>query len=466
MMTHAPQVTLLMQCDLVILTHMMLTKFHKLTLLFVSLLMLAACQPIDDAPRLVITPFPSPTAGSVAGGVLLPPADSLPPDSNLISPATAVALAELPTPTPNYAACPVAIEDPPIEDTPPLNAPIVIEEITRFLNDGGSVETLNGTLRDRWQIVRDEDTLRADIDFTGEGTAEVLISYLNPDSRAALLILGCVEGEYRLLYDFEAQDATPLTFIGLGDMNRDLRSDVLFASRVCPPEAEGDEDCELQTRLIAWQASQYRFADLLDAEVLSISAPQINDIDADQVSELVVRLENRGNTASGPLRTGIHIYDWNGEAYVLSVIQLDPPRYRIQVVFEADRAVRERALRDALPLYEQALSPDSDLRAWFNDEAAPLRAYTLYRLMIAQVASQSAQQTQTYQTLVTEYPDPETAPVYVNMARAFLESYQTSGNPSAACDAALALADDSALALLNRYGTRNPTYSRVDLCPF
>jgi hypothetical protein len=86
--------------------------------------------------------------------------------------------------------------------------------------------------------------------------------------------------------------------------------------------------------------------------------------------------------------------------------------------------------------------------------------------MIAQVASQSAQQTQTYQTLLTEYPDPETAPVYVNMARAFLESYQTSGNPSAACDAALALADDSALALLNRYGTRNPMYSRVDLCPF
>jgi len=460
-----------MRYPFVILARMMLTRLHKsaVTLVF-TVLMLSACQPAMDAPRLVITPFPSPTAGSVAVGALLPPVDSLPPDSNLISPATAVALADLPTPTPNFSACPVAIEDPRIEDTPPINAPIVIEEIMRFLNDGGSIETLNRTLRDRWQIVRDEDTLRADIDFTGEGTGDVLISYLNPDARATLLILGCVEGEYRVLYDFEAQDDTPITLIGLGDMNRDLRSDVLFASRVCPLESDTedtqDEDCELRTRLIAWQANEYRFADILDAEVLSINPPQVNDIDADQVSELVVRLENRGNTSTGPLRTGLHIYDWNGEAYVLSVIQLDAPRYRIQVLFEADRAVRERNLRDALPLYEQALSPDSDLRAWFNDEAAPLRAYALYRLMIAQIAAQSAQQTQTYQTLITEYPDAESAPIYVGMARAFLESYQTSGNPSAACEAALALADESALALLNRYGTRNPTYALPDLCPF
>ncbi len=429
--------------------------------------MLSACQPSEDAPRLVITPFPSPTAGSVAVGGLLPPANLLPPNSNLISPATAAALADLPTPTPNFSACPIGLEDPRLEDTPPINAPIVVEEITRFLNDGGDIETLNRTLRDRWKIVRDEDTLRADIDFTGEGTAEVLISYLNPDSRAALLILGCVEGEYRVLYNFEAQDDTPFIFIGLGDMNRDLRSDVLFASRVCPQNTDSKkEDCELRTRLIAWQANEYRFTDILDAEVLSVNPPQINDIDADQVSELVVRLESRGNNSTGPLRTGIHIYDWNGEAYVLSVVQLDPPRYRIQVLFEADRAVRERNLRDALLLYEQALSPESGLRAWFNDEAAPLRAYALYRLMIAQVAAQSAQQTQTYQTMLTEYPDPESAPIYVGMARAFLEAYQTSGDPSTACDAALAQADDSALALLNRYGTRNPTYALPDLCPF
>lgn len=463
-------VALLMPYRLVILRGMLFRIAQTLTFIFAAL-MLAACQPTADAPRLVITPFPSPTAGGFTSGALLPPLDALPEDSGLMAPATAVALSQLPTPTPDLSTCPVALEEPRLENTPPLNAPIVIEEIQRFLLEGGSVDVLNTRLRNDWEIVREADVVRGDVDFTGEGTADVLLTYLNPDGLTTLLVFGCFEGEYRLLYEFEAEDSTPLTVIGLGDMNRDFRNDLLFAARVCPLDADGqrvaDADaCELQTRLIAWQGREYRFADLLDAEVISTNPPQINDIDSDEVSELVVRLENRGTSATGPLRTGTQIYDWNGEAYVLSIVQLDAPRYRIQVVQEADRLVTNRELAAALPLYEQALASGGDLRAWFNDESVSLRAYTLYRLLIAQVAAQSAQQTQTYQTIITEYADLETAPVYIGMARAFLETYQASGNPATACDAALALADESAITQLNRYGERNPQYTINDLCPF
>ena len=57
----------------------------------------------------------------------------------------------------------------------------------------------------------------------------------------------------------------------------------------------------------------------------------------DQIAEIVLQFTNAGNATTGPLRTGMTIYDWNGAAYVQSITQLDPPRFRIQVIHEADR---------------------------------------------------------------------------------------------------------------------------------
>lgn len=433
--------------------------------------LLAACAPQPEAPRLAITPFPTPTVGSVLQGALSSAANVVP--QGLISPATAVAISALPTPTPDLFTCPPFSDSARLEDTPPLNAPIVIEEIVRYLNTGGAYESLSEILSERWGIVREGDSMRGDVDFTGEGTPEILITYANPDGRSAVLLLGCIQSEYRVLYELNTQITEPPQMIAFGDMNRDRRNDLLFAVQQCPTDDANNpilDECELNTRLLSWQANESRFANLLVNDVLSDTLPEINDFDNDEVSELVVRLENDGTERTGPLRTGTNIYDWNGQEYVLSIIQPDPPRYRIQVIFEADRAFLRRELGEAAQLYQVALQDPTDLRDWIGGERASLIAYTLYRLLITQVASQSASQTQTYQRILNDYPDPQAASIYVRMARAFMETYQQQGNPALGCDAVRAVltaeADNNALELLNRYGERSPKYTLNDLCPF
>jgi hypothetical protein len=446
-----------------------LARFSLVSLL--AVILLAACAPEAEAPRLQITPFPTPTAGAVLRGVLLTPVSSVP--EGLISPATAVAIAAQPSPTPDLFTCPPLSTAASLEDTPPLNAPIVIEEVLRFLNSGGAYADLDATLRTRWELVREGDSLRGDIDFTGEGSSEILMTYARPDGLSSVLIVGCVEGQWRALYELDTETTEPPQVIAVGDMNRDRRNDLLFSVTQCPVDESGallEDECELRTRLLAWQPADQRFANLLVDEVLSQNLPQINDFDNDEVSEIVVRLENPGTTRTGPLRTGTHIYDWNGTEYVLSIIQLEPPRFRIQVLHEGDRAITRRNLVEAAQLFQLALDPDSDLRDWIGGESPILQAYGLYRLLITQVASQSAGQAQTYQAILETYPDPEASPIYIRMARTFMETFQAQASPSAACDAVKALVESSsasdALDLINRYGERSPRYTLTDLCPF
>src|SRR5690606_14003285 len=101
----------------------------------------------------------------------------------------------------------------------------------------------------------------------------------------------------------------------------------------------------------------------------------------DEVVELVVSLTSNGTAATGPLRTGVNIYDWNGSEYVLSIVQLDAPRYYIQVVHEGDRAFSNLQMEDAISFYELALT--EDFRYWFNDGPINVISYAYYRLVLA-----------------------------------------------------------------------------------
>ncbi len=318
-------------------------------------------------------PFPTMTPGRVVEGVL-PPVVGLPLDgSGMANPATAVALANQPTQTPNYAACPSSASPslPPL----PSTGREISTAITNFLSNGGSAGALADGVR-AWGLLGDTGVIRADVDFTGGDVPDVLITYLAPDDGGTLLVLGCVNGIYSPLYQAITGDETP-EIIAVGDLNYDSLPDVLFSSRQC---AAGDtEDCSYRTQLITWQPSSGRFISLLNGAITSASPPTINDVDTDNVSEIVVRLTDPGNTTTGPLRTGVNIYDWNGAVYVLSIIQLDPPRFKIQVLQEADRAFQRLDTEQAISLYQLAQS-DTSLRYWFNDEPDILNAYAFYRL--------------------------------------------------------------------------------------
>src|SRR5690606_15933246 len=139
-------------------------------------LLFAACQPtpvaVNQAPAGPV--FPTMTPGRQISGVL-PTVVALSLDGNLANPATAVALANRPTATPDYTACPPSAS-PVLADTP-TNSPEMAAEIARYMSFGGSPESLETALRDQWGVLNEVGSVRADIDFTGEGTPEIVAAY-------------------------------------------------------------------------------------------------------------------------------------------------------------------------------------------------------------------------------------------------------------------------------------------------
>lgn len=432
--------------------------------LWLLIALLAACAPNAPAANApTVIPFPTVTPGRLVHGILspvnAPPADA--GGQQLANPATAVALANLPTPTPNYAACPASGSP----DWPqlPSTGPESIAAITRFVSDGGSPAALNDHLRDDWNSLGETGTVRADSDFIGSGAAQLVITYQAPGDGGTLLILACANGRYAPLY--QAITGTMPQLINMGDMNADGKADLLYSSQQC--SADNAEDCVYRTLLLSWSGEEGRFVNLLNTTINSLEAPSASDTDDDRVLEVVVRLTDDGNRATGPLRTGLNVYDWNGQYYTLSIVQLDPPRFVIQVIHEADRAFERSETEQAMSLFNLALN-DTTLRYWFNDEPDILKTYSLYRrLLLDAYTDQQQAALDTLQQAITAYPIPDT-PVYRALIDAFWNGWQTTNNLHSACQQVQAIisARPEALDLLNRYGSRSPVYTASDLCPF
>ena len=421
-----------------------------------------ACQsaaPLATPPTAI--PFPTVTPGRLIEGIL-PTIVGVPLDgSGLANPATAVALASRPTSTPDYGACPASAS--PAFPTLPATGSAIAQEIANFLSDGGSTEGLTDGLRD-WGLLGDQGVLRADVDFTGGGIPEVVVTYRAPDDGGTLLLLGCVNGLYAPLYQSITGGDAPV-IVQAGDMNFDQIPDLLFSSRSC--SADNSDDCAFRTQFITWTRQGGRFVSLLNGSLSSAEPPATSDVDNDQVLEIVVRLNDPGNSTTGPLRTGVNIYDWNGAVYVLSIVQLDPPRFKIQVIQEADRAFARLDTDQAISLFQQAQG-NADLRYWFDDEPAPLNSYAFYRLVLLYAYTEDDNLLATYQAALQAFPDPANQPVYIALLDAFWNALQVTHNLRSACVEVQAIisARPEALSLLNRYGTRSPTYTASDLCPF
>jgi hypothetical protein len=406
--------------------------------------------------------FPTMTPGARLEGVL-PVQIGLPLDGvGLANPATAVALANQPTPTPNYAACPVPA-NPPLDETAPTNDLALRTAIINYLTQGGAPLALGDQLRG-WGVIGEQGAVDTSADFTGAGQADVILSYAAPDEGGTLLVAGCANGAYLLRYQIATGGAVP-QIISTGDLNADNRADLLFSAEACA--ADNTDDCAFRTQLLTFDPPSGRFVSLLNGTIASAVAPTLRDIDDDRVQEIVVRSDFDGNRATGPLRTGTTIYDWNGTNYTLSIVQLDPPRFKIQILQEADRAFTRQDYESAISLYSQA-ETDTGLRFWYNDEQGLLSSYAFYRLVLAYAYTEDERLLPTYQAAVQPYPDPAAAPVYITLLNTFWNALQVTGNLNSACREVQAIIGTrpEALELLNRYGSRSPTYTAADFCPF
>jgi hypothetical protein len=419
----------------------------------IVILSLAACTP-QTAQNLAPTviAFPTVTPGRAVSGVL----PTLRPAS-----VENIALLETgATPTPNRALCP-APADPQLD--PPLRiARDMYNAMLRFLMAGGSPQALDAGLRTSWGVMGANGFVRADFDLTGEGTPEIITSVLS-DGGGMLAIFGCVGGGVELLYDVVLGGDAP-QILTTDDLNFDGSPELQFASRAC---LNGEDDCEYRTQVVVWRPSLGRIVNLLGEPIISSEPPRVEDVDADSVSELIIRFDNDGDARTGPLRTGIGVYDWNGAGYVRALTQLDPPRFRIQVVHLADDAFRAEAYDEAAALYQLVLD-DTSLDNWQNDDDRVLPPYAAYRLLLAYSALEDARAGELIVVLQTQFPDPLNAPVYVQLATGFWNALQVTNNLRSACAEVQAImaTRPEAVDLLNRYGREGRIYAASDICPF
>ncbi len=440
-------------------------------LITLVIVLASACASQQSTPPPVTAGviFPTMTAGRLIQGPL-PPAAPPPADGQLSNPATAIALANVPTATPNFAACPAPNASASLEGAVQGGAPrtpsAVSDAIGRYLSDGGNVGEIERVLRDSWAMLG-EGFVRGDLDLTGEGIPEVVVSFNAPEIGGTLLIYVCADGRYTERYQSTMSaetSGTPPQILSAADLNFNQRPDLLFASQIC--DEDGD-NCQQFTQLTSWDAGRGRFINLLGGGVTSDESPTPLDVDGDRISELVVRLTNDGDSTTGPLRTGQIVYDWDGASYVRSYTQYDPPRFRIQMVHDADQAFQQGRTRDAIALYDLAINSPT-LENWLNDDVIVLPAYARYRMLLAYADMEAPELVDVHAQILQLYPDLATAPVYAELAIRFWDALQTSNNLHSACVAVLETLSlrPEGIGLMNRYGSSSEPYTAATICPY
>lgn len=427
----------------------------------ILILLLAGCASAAPIAPPTVPPdaFPTMTPGRV---VIAPLPSPLPTDADALDPGEAAAA---PTALPNRADCPPASADAAMPADPATTAGAISAQVAAYLSAGGSPDGAADALRARGWIGGQGGFVSANLDFSGEGRPEVIAAFRADSSDGpvgALAIFACADGAYREVYLSTAATGVP-QIVGTTDLNNDARPDLLFTAQRCAD----DETCVYQTQIAAWNLTQGGFVNLLAGALDSVDLPATEDYDQDDVLELIVRQDDPGDARTGPLRTGFTVYDWNGLLYVRSIVQLNPARFSIQIIHDADAAFRQGALTDAISLYTLALI-DDDLDEWLPGDEDVLDAYALYRAMIAYAALGDARAGEMAAAARSRFPDLGTAPVYMTLLETFWTAFSASPAVSGACAAvnSIIIERPEAVDRLNRYGSASPVYTAGDLCPF
>ncbi len=433
----------------------------KRLLILLILVVAAACQPTSTATQPpTAPPFPSVTPGAILRAAL-PPPDVIPLDGGMINPATSVALNARPTNTPNALTCPPPNESATLIETVPISAAGMQGAIETFLATGGTAVALDRDLRSVWNALGGTGFVRADLDLSGEGVAEVIVSLTTPDGGGTLMIFACRDSRYTAVYRESLGGDAPAILSAL-DMNADGLTDLLISAQTCESGA-----CRVRSQLTGWSVTERRMVNLLSRPLDTDTPLRVEDLDQDRIDELIAEFRDDGSAETGPRRTGFTVYDWDGVLYTSALTQLDPPRYTIQIVFEADQRLADGAYAEAAALYTAALT-DTNLLAWQPDDSTALPPYILYRMMIAYSALNDPRRAEVQQAILVQYPDPAAQPVYATAALTFWNAFLITNNVNSACNEVLSIiaARPEALTLLNRYGSESPTYTAQDICPF
>jgi len=334
------------------------------------------------------------------------------------------------------------------------------QAILEYLNSGGEVDALN----------TDRSHAQAG-DLTGDGKNDVLVAVTASDGETVpplgtLLIYNCQAGQYMLTFDLTPDSAyygAP-TIHFVQDMNADGKAEAVVSTSTC-----GASTCFEQEQILAWNGVTY--GNLLDGASDDLPYPDVKIRDTGGgIYALDVTGTGFGSVGAGPyrVRTRAWSYDPVSGRWKLSGETLEPPRYRIHALHDADAAFEAGDYETAIVLYQRVIN-DQTLLDWMDPpvEQANLGAYVRFKLIVLYTQSGRPDEAERYFGELKAGPAAGNWRDYTDLADTYLQGAAIAGH---GCPAARYYAEthtDQILAPLSSmaFGYANPDYTPEDVCP-
>lgn len=422
---------------------------------------LSGCLPAG--PPTPVSP-PTQTAGAIAVTPLMPSPTPVPD-----APPTASTPADCPVPPGN----PIA----PILTDPRATAQSILD----YLNGGGAVSDLPRLLAAASRAPGSGEPTFA-LDLNRDGWLDIAVAVIDPvtpqasrrDSSAkphlaklqggqagSILIFYCRSRGYVLGEPLLSDPERVPILHGAVELSRDLDVGLLIGWQTC-----GAHTCFEDFQLLTGEGTKSRIHPLESSTDLPY--PEVDLRTSGTVSITATGIASAG---AGPFRrlTRTWVWEASSQSFVLASEVLEPPRYRIHVLLDAEAASRRGEWTTALDLYHRVVLDDA-LLDWVDPitERANLSGYSMVRTVVtyAQMGDQGDAQV-AYGILQNQYVSGSTGRAYADLAQAFWEIFSATSDVARSCQAARAFAEAHKTEVLDPlyFGYANPAYTPEDVCP-
>ncbi len=368
----------------------------------------------------------------------------------------ALACSPLPTAVPTSPPPPTAASataTPPLPTTRPTTVPNIRptlpscpgrfneypQVLANYLGLGGSPEALAEFLGACAALGFAEAPVQV-ADLTGEGDPEIVVVIVDPGRASTfiptpgdLLILRRQDGTAEPVFSAVQQGGSPdlgYFLLSIEDINGNGRPEVPYYSRSC-----GAHTCFDRLFVLEWDGADYvnLIPGFLGSPYATFSFDQ---------GQIAVDIGGIASVGAGVQRDYSEIWSWDGAVYTLTEQIVGPPLVGIHYLYDGDDALLQGDVATAIEDYQQALRPLKMEPGLFAEGAEEiLRAFARFKLMIAfSLAGEPAFAEDVYQQMLSEHPPGSPGFIYLQMASAFRQAYQESGDAREACAAANAVA--------------------------
>jgi hypothetical protein len=351
------------------------------------------------------------------------------------------------------------------------DATSLAQELTAYLNSGGSADALDGLIKDKG-LGPMQGPATLSLDLNNDGWLDVAVAMADPTLERAqppgpLFVFTCTGSGYQLVFSLGASpEHNAPELLDSQDLNGDHADDLLFGLPSC-----GASTCFVQIQVLTWLDGQAQVR--LSGQSDDLPFPDIQvEAGADgSLPRIAVTGTAVGSVGAGPYRQRTRYWAWDESAQTFAVSgELErPAQYRNHVLNDAQQASAQGDYATAEQLYRRVIH-DESLKGWVDPptEWANLSAFAQFRLVVIYLQSgQSDRANQAYGQLQSDFPQGATGHSYAEMGATLWKTLQGGSDLGTACRAASGYASANSQTILDPlyFGYANPTYEPSDMCP-